>query len=201
VRPPSSNSRLGDGRAGLSRASAVQDWRLHQKLDRRRRRDRAVRQSEFRHTDCWRERRDRIVDTGLIKFLRQALERIPASRLDGASARSCWLKQVCSMAVARPRAGTAQVTCRFGSQKRSGGRPNSHHRRPGMDLGRDDYGHRPRAGDDRTGRVRGCGPDAARQQVIYQRRAGGHSQFSALLDPEPKSDRIRIRGSTSVMNR
>jgi transcriptional regulator GlxA family with amidase domain len=50
-------------------------------------------------------------------------------------------------------------------------------------------------------RGRGCGPGAARQQVVYHRRAGGHSQFSALLDPEPKSDRIRIRGPTSVMNR
>jgi transcriptional regulator GlxA family with amidase domain len=31
----------------------------------------------------------------------------------------------------------------------------------------------------------------ARQLVIYHRRAGGQSQFSALLDLEPKSDRIQ----------
>ena len=99
------------------------------------------------------------------------------------------------MAVARPRTGTAQVTCRFPTQKR-------------------------RTEEDRIliidgpvwtlagmidlalamieqERGRGCGPGAARQQVVYQRRAGGHSLFSALLDPEPKSDRIRIGGPTS----
>ena len=31
----------------------------------------------------------------------------------------------------------------------------------------------------------------ARQLVVYQRRAGGQSQFSALLELEPKSDRIQ----------
>jgi transcriptional regulator GlxA family with amidase domain len=31
----------------------------------------------------------------------------------------------------------------------------------------------------------------ARQLVLYHRRAGGQSQFSALLDLEPKSDRIQ----------
>jgi transcriptional regulator GlxA family with amidase domain len=31
----------------------------------------------------------------------------------------------------------------------------------------------------------------ARQLVVYHRRAGGHSQFSALLELEPKSDRIQ----------
>ena len=99
------------------------------------------------------------------------------------------------MAVARPRTGTAQVTCRFRTQKR-------------------------RMEEDRIliidgpvwtlagmidlalamieqERGRGCGPGAARQQVVYHRRAGGRSQFSALLDPEPESDRIRIGGPTS----
>jgi len=33
----------------------------------------------------------------------------------------------------------------------------------------------------------------ARQLVVYHRRAGGQSQFSALLKLEPKSDRIRAR--------
>ena len=31
----------------------------------------------------------------------------------------------------------------------------------------------------------------ARQLVVYHRRAGGQSQFSALLELEPKSDRIQ----------
>ena len=31
----------------------------------------------------------------------------------------------------------------------------------------------------------------ARKMVVYQRRAGGQSQFSALLDLEPKTDRIQ----------
>ena len=31
----------------------------------------------------------------------------------------------------------------------------------------------------------------ARQMVVYHRRAGGQSQFSALLELEPKSDRIQ----------
>jgi transcriptional regulator GlxA family with amidase domain len=31
----------------------------------------------------------------------------------------------------------------------------------------------------------------ARKLVVYHRRAGGQSQFSALLDLEPKSDRIQ----------
>jgi transcriptional regulator GlxA family with amidase domain len=31
----------------------------------------------------------------------------------------------------------------------------------------------------------------ARQLVVYHRRAGGQSQFSALLEMEPKSDRIQ----------
>jgi transcriptional regulator GlxA family with amidase domain len=31
----------------------------------------------------------------------------------------------------------------------------------------------------------------ARKQVVYHRRAGGQSQFSALLELEPKSDRIQ----------
>jgi transcriptional regulator GlxA family with amidase domain len=31
----------------------------------------------------------------------------------------------------------------------------------------------------------------ARQLVVYHRRAGGQSQFSALLEREPKSDRIQ----------
>jgi len=39
------------------------------------------------------------------------------------------------------------------------------------------------------------GPDAARaiarKLVVYHRRAGGQSQFSALLELEPKSDRIQ----------
>jgi len=33
--------------------------------------------------------------------------------------------------------------------------------------------------------------DVARKLVLYHRRAGGQSQFSALLDLEPKSDRIQ----------
>jgi len=33
--------------------------------------------------------------------------------------------------------------------------------------------------------------DVARQMVVYHRRSGGQSQFSALLDLDPKSDRIR----------
>ena len=149
MRPPSSNSRLVDGRAGLSRASAVQDWRLHQKLDRRQRRDRAVRQSEFRHTDCWRERRDRIVDTGLIKFLCQALERSrpvastmrPRVRA-GRSWSAPWPSRDHALVPRKRLAGSVPKS--EGWRKIS----NSHHRRPGVDLGRDD---RPRAGDDRTG--------------------------------------------------
>ena len=31
----------------------------------------------------------------------------------------------------------------------------------------------------------------ARKLVVYHRRAGGQSQFSALLELEPKSDRIQ----------
>jgi transcriptional regulator GlxA family with amidase domain len=31
----------------------------------------------------------------------------------------------------------------------------------------------------------------SRKLVVYHRRAGGQSQFSALLDLEPKSDRIQ----------
>lgn len=34
-------------------------------------------------------------------------------------------------------------------------------------------------------------PELARQLVVYHRRAGGQSQFSALLELEPKSDRIQ----------
>jgi len=33
----------------------------------------------------------------------------------------------------------------------------------------------------------------ARRQVVYHRRAGGQSQFSALLELEPKSDRVQTR--------
>jgi transcriptional regulator GlxA family with amidase domain len=33
--------------------------------------------------------------------------------------------------------------------------------------------------------------DVARQLVVYHRRPGGQSQFSALLELEPRSDRIR----------
>jgi transcriptional regulator GlxA family with amidase domain len=52
---------------------------------------------------------------GVIRFLRRALtrsRRVPQH----APARSSWQKQVCSTAVARPRIGTARVTCRLGSQ-------------------------------------------------------------------------------------
>ena len=33
--------------------------------------------------------------------------------------------------------------------------------------------------------------DVARKLVVYHRRAGGQSQFSALLELEPKSDRVQ----------
>jgi len=153
--------------------------------------------TNFDTLDCLRELRDRMVDTGLIKFLRQALER---SALGFRPVTSTVRRRVrAGRSRSAPWPGTAQVTCRFRTQKR-------------------------RMEEDRIliidgpvwtlagmidlalamieqERGRGCGPGAARQQVVYHRRAGGHSQFSALLDPEPKSDRIRIRGSTSVMNR
>ncbi len=35
--------------------------------------------------------------------------------------------------------------------------------------------------------------NVARKMVLFHRRAGGQSQFSALLDLEPKSDRIQER--------
>jgi len=67
---------------------------------------------------------------------------------------------------------------------------NFHHRRPGVDLG----WHEPpgidlNSGHGRKGsrRRRGPGP-VAKQLVVYHWRAGGQSQFSALLELEPKSD-------------
>src|SRR5215831_20201136 len=54
-------------------------------------------------------------------------------------------------------------------KSKGGGGPHLHCRRPGMDLGR----------------------AVARQLVVYHRRTGGQSQFSALLELEPKSDRIQ----------
>ena len=43
-------------------------------------------------------------------------------------------------------------------ESEDGGRPHLHRRRPGMDLGRDDRGHRPCAGDGREGSWRGRRP-------------------------------------------
>ncbi len=49
---------------------------------------------------------------GVIKFLRQALQR--SRRI--ASTCTCWPKQVCSTVVARPRIGTARANYRYGFQ-------------------------------------------------------------------------------------
>jgi AraC-like DNA-binding protein len=71
------------------------------------------------------------------------------------------------------------------------GRPHLHHRRPRVDLGRHDRRDRLSAGHDRAGFRRRRGPVCGRQLVLYHRRAGGQSQFSELLELEPKSDRIQ----------
>ena len=62
-----------------------------------------------------------------------------------------------------------------------------HQRRPDLDLGRYDRRRRLIEND--------LGPElakaVARKLVVYHRRGGGQSQFSALLELSPKSDRIQ----------
>jgi transcriptional regulator GlxA family with amidase domain len=150
--------------------------------------------TNFDTLDCLRELRDRMVDTGLIKFLRQALER------------------------SRPVTSTVRRRHRAGRSRSAPWPSPTTHWYRASDL--QVRTQKRRMEEDRIliidgpvwtlagmidlalamieqERGRGCGPGAARQQVVYHRRAGGHSQFSALLDPEPKSDRIRIGGPTS----
>ena len=71
-------------------------------------------------------------------------------------------------------------------------RPHFRHRRSGVDVGRNDGGHRPRPRDGRAGTsATSIARAAAKKMVVYHRRAGGQSQFSTLLQLEPKSDRIQ----------
>jgi len=60
-----------------------------------------------------------------------------------------------------------------------------------VDLGWMTRGHRSRPGHDRKGFWADVARAVARQLVVYHRRAGGQSQFSALLELKPKSDRIQ----------
>jgi hypothetical protein len=57
------------------------------------------------------------VTPGVIAFLSASLWSEPGESPRPAPARSSWPKQVCSTAVARPRIGTARVSCRLASQK------------------------------------------------------------------------------------
>ena len=105
--------------------------------------------TNFDTLDCLRELRDPMVDTGLIKILRQALERSRpvASTMRrrvraGRSWSAPWPSRDHALVPRKRLAGSVPKS--EGWRKIS----NSHHRRPGVDLGRDD---RPRAGDDRTG--------------------------------------------------
>jgi transcriptional regulator GlxA family with amidase domain len=128
----------------------------------------------------------------LIEFLRQAPERCrrvaatctsafilaEAGLLDGRRATTHWSR-------------ARDLQARFPKVKVEEG-PHLHCRRPGMDLGRDDLRDRPGAGHGRTGSRRGRRPSRRPpEMVVYHRRAGGQSQFSALLELEPKSDRIQ----------
>ncbi|MEJ1977587.1 MAG: DJ-1/PfpI family protein [Acetobacteraceae bacterium] len=84
-----------------------------------------------------------------------------------------------------------ELQARF-PQGEGGGGPHFHHRRPGLDVGRDDGG----ASTSRwpwSRRIWGAevARSVAKKLVVYHRRAGGQSQFSALLEMEPKSDRIQ----------
>ena len=62
-----------------------------------------------------------------------------------------------------------------------GSRPHLRARRPVLDLGRRHRGHRSRPGDDRGDLGRDAATAVARELVVFVRRAGGQSQFSAQM--------------------
>jgi transcriptional regulator GlxA family with amidase domain len=60
-----------------------------------------------------------------------------------------------------------------------------------MDLGGNEFGNRPCAGLVESDLGSELARAVAKRLVVYHRRPGGQSQFSALLELEPKSDRVQ----------
>ena len=163
----------------------------HPQLDRLQRRDGAVRRCELRHVDGRRQRRAGSLTPGVIEFLRQALRAIPASCRDVRRG----VRPGRSRPARRPRATThwrraRDLQARFPKVKVEEDRIfitdgpvwTSAGMTAGIDLA--------------LAMVeKDLGADVARavarQLVVYHRRAGGQSQFSALLELEPKSYRIQ----------
>jgi len=169
--------------------SAVRDRRPHSQLDRRQRHDRAVRRHDFDTLFFCRGAEP--PTPGLIEFLRQAPQRCrrvaatctsafilaEAGLLDGRRATTHWNR-------------ARDLQARFPKVKVEEDRIfivdgpiwTSAGMAAGIDLAlavvEQDLGA-------------DVARAVARQLVVYHRRAGGQSQFSALLELEPKSDRIQ----------